>query len=155
MGMVKHLAAIYVPNYCFYCQTHATFGWICHIVSPNISSEKISNAKNITVSFVWKICQLIISVRTRWTLEICFVYIYSCAKVNVKKVGLELGGKSPLIIFHDCDLDKAVRMVCTVWFLFQQLSCCFCCWLLVYTYFSFIMLEAISLLKHYLNRSWN
>uniref|UniRef100_UPI00398F8AE8 cytosolic 10-formyltetrahydrofolate dehydrogenase-like isoform X2 n=1 Tax=Pristiophorus japonicus TaxID=55135 RepID=UPI00398F8AE8 len=34
----------------------------------------------------------------------------SCAVVNVKKVSLELGGKSPLIIFSDCDLDKAVRM---------------------------------------------
>ncbi|XP_071984943.1 cytosolic 10-formyltetrahydrofolate dehydrogenase [Engystomops pustulosus] len=33
----------------------------------------------------------------------------SCA-LNVKKVSLELGGKSPLIIFKDCDLDKAVRM---------------------------------------------
>ncbi|XP_031755907.1 cytosolic 10-formyltetrahydrofolate dehydrogenase isoform X1 [Xenopus tropicalis] len=34
----------------------------------------------------------------------------SCAVGNVKKVSLELGGKSPLIIFQDCDLDKAVRM---------------------------------------------
>uniref|UniRef100_A0A4W4E7G7 10-formyltetrahydrofolate dehydrogenase n=2 Tax=Electrophorus electricus TaxID=8005 RepID=A0A4W4E7G7_ELEEL len=34
----------------------------------------------------------------------------SCAISNVKKVSLELGGKSPLIIFSDCDLDKAVRM---------------------------------------------
>lgn len=34
----------------------------------------------------------------------------SCAVSNVKKVSLELGGKSPLIIFNDCDLDKAVRM---------------------------------------------
>uniref|UniRef100_A0A8B9LSV0 10-formyltetrahydrofolate dehydrogenase n=1 Tax=Astyanax mexicanus TaxID=7994 RepID=A0A8B9LSV0_ASTMX len=34
----------------------------------------------------------------------------SCAVSNVKKVSLELGGKSPLIIFSDCDLDKAVRM---------------------------------------------
>ncbi|CAG10748.1 unnamed protein product [Tetraodon nigroviridis] len=33
----------------------------------------------------------------------------SCA-VSVKKVSLELGGKSPLIIFSDCDMDKAVRM---------------------------------------------
>ncbi|XP_053724741.1 cytosolic 10-formyltetrahydrofolate dehydrogenase isoform X1 [Synchiropus splendidus] len=34
----------------------------------------------------------------------------SCALVNVKKVSLELGGKSPLIIFGDCDLDRALRM---------------------------------------------
>ena len=36
---------------------------------------------------------------------------YSAAESNVKKVSLELGGKSPLIIFNDCDLDKAVRLV--------------------------------------------
>ena len=35
----------------------------------------------------------------------------SAAESNVKKVSLELGGKSPLIIFNDCDLDKAVRLV--------------------------------------------
>uniref|UniRef100_A0A8P4KTL0 Aldehyde dehydrogenase 1 family, member L2 n=1 Tax=Dicentrarchus labrax TaxID=13489 RepID=A0A8P4KTL0_DICLA len=34
----------------------------------------------------------------------------SCAVSNLKKVSLELGGKSPLIIFSDCDMDKAVRM---------------------------------------------
>uniref|UniRef100_A0A3Q1FA91 Aldehyde dehydrogenase 1 family, member L2 n=1 Tax=Acanthochromis polyacanthus TaxID=80966 RepID=A0A3Q1FA91_9TELE len=31
-------------------------------------------------------------------------------KSNLKKVSLELGGKSPLIIFSDCDMDKALRM---------------------------------------------
>ncbi|XP_051809873.1 mitochondrial 10-formyltetrahydrofolate dehydrogenase [Acanthochromis polyacanthus] len=34
----------------------------------------------------------------------------SCAVSNLKKVSLELGGKSPLIIFSDCDMDKALRM---------------------------------------------
>uniref|UniRef100_A0AAQ4RXD3 Aldehyde dehydrogenase 1 family member L1 n=1 Tax=Gasterosteus aculeatus aculeatus TaxID=481459 RepID=A0AAQ4RXD3_GASAC len=34
----------------------------------------------------------------------------SCAVSNVKKVSLELGGKSPLIIFADCDMDKAVSV---------------------------------------------
>ncbi|XP_002130073.4 cytosolic 10-formyltetrahydrofolate dehydrogenase [Ciona intestinalis] len=33
----------------------------------------------------------------------------SAAVSNLKKVSLELGGKSPLIIFSDCDMDKAVR----------------------------------------------
>lgn len=33
----------------------------------------------------------------------------SCAESNLKKVSLELGGKSPLIIFADCDLSVAVR----------------------------------------------
>jgi len=36
---------------------------------------------------------------------------YSAARSNVKKVSLELGGKSPLIIFSDCDIDRAVRFV--------------------------------------------
>lgn len=36
---------------------------------------------------------------------------HSCAVSNLKKVSLELGGKSPLLIFSDCDMDKAVRMV--------------------------------------------
>ena len=35
----------------------------------------------------------------------------SCAMSNAKRVSLELGGKSPLIIFGDCDMDKAVRQV--------------------------------------------
>lgn len=33
----------------------------------------------------------------------------SCAASNMKRVSLELGGKSPLIIFKDADLDRAVR----------------------------------------------
>ncbi|RWS14003.1 cytosolic 10-formyltetrahydrofolate dehydrogenase-like protein [Dinothrombium tinctorium] len=33
----------------------------------------------------------------------------SCAISNLKKVSLELGGKSPLIIFADADFDKSVR----------------------------------------------
>ena len=31
------------------------------------------------------------------------------SKSNLKKVGLELGGKSPNIIFNDADLDLAVQ----------------------------------------------
>nr|CAD7572288.1 unnamed protein product [Timema californicum] len=38
------------------------------------------------------------------------VIMKSCADSNLKKVSLELGGKSPLIIFDDCDLERAVRM---------------------------------------------
>jgi len=38
------------------------------------------------------------------------VIMKSCADSNLKKVSLELGGKSPFLIFADCDLDKAVRM---------------------------------------------
>lgn len=31
------------------------------------------------------------------------------AKSNLKRVTLELGGKSPAVVFDDCDLDKAVK----------------------------------------------
>ena len=31
------------------------------------------------------------------------------ASANLKRVTLELGGKSPNIIFDDCDLDEAVE----------------------------------------------
>uniref|UniRef100_H2YPX1 Aldehyde dehydrogenase domain-containing protein n=1 Tax=Ciona savignyi TaxID=51511 RepID=H2YPX1_CIOSA len=43
--------------------------------------------------------------------KISLKYFYrpSAAVSNLKKVSLELGGKSPLIIFSDCDMDKAVR----------------------------------------------
>uniref|UniRef100_A0A182WHJ5 formyltetrahydrofolate dehydrogenase n=1 Tax=Anopheles minimus TaxID=112268 RepID=A0A182WHJ5_9DIPT len=34
----------------------------------------------------------------------------SCAESNIKKCSMELGGKSPLVIFADCDLEKAVRL---------------------------------------------
>lgn len=35
----------------------------------------------------------------------------SCASSNIKKCSLELGGKSPLVIFGDCDMTKAVKYV--------------------------------------------
>ena len=37
-------------------------------------------------------------------------YLKSCS-INVKKVSLELGGKSALLIFDDCELDRAVKQV--------------------------------------------
>ncbi|XP_052870268.1 cytosolic 10-formyltetrahydrofolate dehydrogenase [Anopheles cruzii] len=34
----------------------------------------------------------------------------ACAESNIKKCSMELGGKSPLVVFADCDLEKAVRL---------------------------------------------
>jgi len=42
--------------------------------------------------------------------EIGKVIMQSCAISNLKKVSLELGGKSPLVILNDCDLEKAVKL---------------------------------------------
>ncbi len=47
----------------------------------------------------------------RRSFEQPFMFCCSCAVSNAKRVSLELGGKSPLIIFGDCDMDKAVRQV--------------------------------------------
>lgn len=47
----------------------------------------------------------------------------SCAKSNLKKVSLELGGKSPLVIFNDCDLDRAVRYGCGAVFFNKGENC--------------------------------
>lgn len=43
------------------------------------------------------------------------IFIFYSAAANLKKVSLELGGKSPLIIFSDCELDRAVKMVVLLW----------------------------------------
>lgn len=59
--------------------------------------------KDIKIGFIWLI----------WVYMSIFIF-YSAA-ANLKKVSLELGGKSPLIIFSDCELDRAVKMVMLIW----------------------------------------
>jgi len=41
------------------------------------------------------------------------IIMEACAKSNMKKLSLELGGKSPNIVFADADLDKAAEGVTT------------------------------------------
>ncbi|XP_051855060.1 4-trimethylaminobutyraldehyde dehydrogenase [Antechinus flavipes] len=50
--------------------------------------------------------------------------IMELASKGVKPVTLELGGKSPLIIFSDCDMENAVRGAMMANFLTQGEVCC-------------------------------
>jgi aldehyde dehydrogenase (NAD+) len=41
----------------------------------------------------------------------------AAAESNLKKVGLELGGKSPLLVFKSADIDQAAKWAATaIWF---------------------------------------
>ena len=51
------------------------------------------------------------------------IFFHSCAVSNLKKVSLELGGKSPLVIFADCDMHMAVRQVHTFIFFPLKIFC--------------------------------
>lgn len=48
---------------------------------------------------------------------------HSCAKSNIKKVSLELGGKSPLLVFADADMERAVRQTATAVFFNKGENC--------------------------------
>lgn len=51
--------------------------------------------------------------------------IMTCAaNSNLKKVTLELGGKSPLIVFDDCDVDQAVQIAHLGQFMNHGQACC-------------------------------
>ena len=62
------------------------------------------------------------------------------AKSNLKPVTLELGGKSPLIIFEDADMDQAVEIAQggiffnMVWSSSYGHNCCLMCSHLVCAY---------------------
>jgi len=55
--------------------------------------------------------------------EVGKIVAETAVKSNMKRVSLELGGKSPNIIFADCDLDNAVEMAHFALF-FNQGQCC-------------------------------
>ncbi|XP_060524021.1 aldehyde dehydrogenase 1A1-like [Cylas formicarius] len=46
------------------------------------------------------------------------------ARSNLKKVSLELGGKSPLVVFDDADLDEAVEVAFNAIFANHGQNCC-------------------------------
>ena len=49
--------------------------------------------------------------------------IMAAASPNLKRVGLELGGKTPLIIFEDADLDQALPVVVSALIVFSGQFC--------------------------------
>lgn len=52
------------------------------------------------------------------------VRVAAAATAELKKVTLELGGKSPLVIFDDADLDRAVNAALAANFYSQGENCC-------------------------------
>jgi len=56
--------------------------------------------------------------------EVGMIIMQNAAKANLKRVTLELGGKSPNIIFSDADLDNAVKTAHLGLFLNQGQCCC-------------------------------
>ena len=49
--------------------------------------------------------------------------ISAAASANLKRVGLELGGKTPLILFQDADLDQALPIVVSALIVFSGQFC--------------------------------
>ncbi|XP_066582341.1 aldehyde dehydrogenase 1A1 [Prorops nasuta] len=56
--------------------------------------------------------------------EIGHIIMEAAAKTNLKRVSLELGGKSPLVIFDDCDVKKAAQIAHNAIFDNHGQSCC-------------------------------
>lgn len=58
------------------------------------------------------------------SVEVGRIVMEAAAKSNLKKVSLELGGKSPIVVFDDSDLDYAVNVAHTALFDNHGQSCC-------------------------------
>lgn len=56
--------------------------------------------------------------------EVGKIVMEAAAKSNLKRVSLELGGKSPLIVFDDSDIDEAVNIAQEAVFVNQGQICC-------------------------------
>lgn len=66
------------------------------------------------------------------------LFIFSAAKSNLKKISLELGGNSPLIIFKDVDLNRAVKQACDAVF-FNKGENCIAAGLLIFLFLNFLL----------------
>ncbi|XP_055852518.1 aldehyde dehydrogenase X, mitochondrial [Episyrphus balteatus] len=58
------------------------------------------------------------------SVEIGRIIMEAAAKSNLKKVSLELGGKSPIVVFDDADIDYAVEVAHNALFDNHGQSCC-------------------------------
>lgn len=56
--------------------------------------------------------------------EVGKIILQAAGKSNLKKVSLELGGKSPLVVFDDADLETAVQDASAFCFINQGQTCC-------------------------------
>lgn len=56
--------------------------------------------------------------------EVGHIIMAAAAKTNLKRVSLELGGKSPLVIFDDADVDEAANIAHHALFDNHGQSCC-------------------------------
>ncbi|CAG9858403.1 unnamed protein product [Phyllotreta striolata] len=56
--------------------------------------------------------------------EVGHLVMEAAAKSNLKKVTLELGGKSPMVVFDDVNVDEAVAMAHKAVFMNQGQTCC-------------------------------
>ncbi|XP_073814694.1 aldehyde dehydrogenase X, mitochondrial [Musca autumnalis] len=58
------------------------------------------------------------------SVEVGRIIMEAAAKSNLKRVSLELGGKSPLVVFDDADIDLAVDITHEALFANHGQSCC-------------------------------
>lgn len=56
--------------------------------------------------------------------EVGHIIQQAAGATNIKRVTLEMGGKSPLVIFADADLDEAVKLAHEMVFVNQGQCCC-------------------------------
>ncbi|CAH1400867.1 unnamed protein product [Nezara viridula] len=56
--------------------------------------------------------------------EVGHIIMKAAASSNLKRISLELGGKSPLVVYHDVDIDEAVEIAHNAIFANHGQNCC-------------------------------